>query len=251
MPSTTTLFPGVALITGAASGIGQATALSFAREGCLKIAICDKSAPGLAQTTAEITAQAPDTQIETIEVDVSDSGSVAAMMRRVVSRRGWVDYVVNAAGIQGATKRSLDLTGDEFDAVNGEPLATHDGRAGDRGSDCAYSESAGGWSGETWRVTAYCASKSAVMALARCDAIDYSRHNIRVNCVRPGLVETPMALGSPEQRKMFAPAVAIALMNRMGRPQEIADACLFLCSSKATFVQGGGVGGGWGGYTIV
>lgn len=85
---------------------------------------------------------------------------------------------------------------------------------------------------------AYCASKSAVIGMTRADAIDYSTDNIRVNCVCPGVIETSMTTGTKEVIERLAPAVRIAPMQRMGLAEEVADAVLFLCSPKASFVQG-------------
>lgn len=93
----------------------------------------------------------------------------------------------------------------------------------------------------------YCASKAAVIGMTRADAIDYSSSSIRVNCVCPGLVDTPML--DAFQEKVLERDIAVAPMNRMGTPQEIADVALFLASSKASFVQGAAFVVD-GGYTI-
>jgi NAD(P)-dependent dehydrogenase (short-subunit alcohol dehydrogenase family) len=85
---------------------------------------------------------------------------------------------------------------------------------------------------------AYCASKAAIIGMTRADAIDYSADGIRVNCVCPGVIETPMTTGDEEVRARLQPAVDIAPMKRMGKPEEVADAVLFLCSTFASFVQG-------------
>ncbi|KAE8377216.1 hypothetical protein BDV26DRAFT_218841 [Aspergillus bertholletiae] len=85
---------------------------------------------------------------------------------------------------------------------------------------------------------AYCSSKAAIIAMTRSDAIDYSKDDIRVNCVCPGVIETPMTTRSEEMREMLRPAVDIAPMKRMGQPDEVADTVLFLCSTFASFVQG-------------
>lgn len=74
--------------------------------------------------------------------------------------------------------------------------------------------------------------------MTRADAIDYSKHDIRVNCVCPGVIETPLVMGRAEIRETITPAVEIAPMRRMGQPAEVADAVLFLCSTQASFVQG-------------
>lgn len=138
-----TLFPGVALITGAASGasslylhhflsdygihkrcmltrlgIGRATALAFAISGCQKIAIADRSVEELVQTQDSIAKEAPNAAVETIMVNVAQPESVAAMTARIATRWGRIDYAVNAAGIQGPAQRSTELTLDEFDEIN-------------------------------------------------------------------------------------------------------------------------------------
>lgn len=87
-------------------------------------------------------------------------------------------------------------------------------------------------------IAAYCASKAAVIAMTRADAIDYSKDGIRVNCVCPGVIETPLVMEKPEVREAIMPAVETAPMKRMGQPAEVADAILFLCSTQASFVQG-------------
>jgi NAD(P)-dependent dehydrogenase (short-subunit alcohol dehydrogenase family) len=77
-----------------------------------------------------------------------------------------------------------------------------------------------------------------VIGMTRADAIDYSTDGIRVNCVCPGVIKTPMTTSSEELRERLGPAIEIAPMKRMGMPEEVADAVLFLCSTKASFIQG-------------
>jgi NAD(P)-dependent dehydrogenase (short-subunit alcohol dehydrogenase family) len=84
----------------------------------------------------------------------------------------------------------------------------------------------------------YGASKAAVISLTRSDAIDYARDGIRVNCVCPGVIETPMTVSDEESRSKLEPYVQMAAVGRMGQPGEIADAVLFLCSARASFVHG-------------
>lgn len=93
------------------------------------------------------------------------------------------------------------------------------------------------------QIAAYCSAKAAIIGLTKSDALDYSAHNIRVNCVCPGVIETPLI--NDEVRK----AISIAPMNRAGTPEEIADCILFLCSPKSSFVQGAALVAD-GGYTI-
>lgn len=84
----------------------------------------------------------------------------------------------------------------------------------------------------------YSASKAAVISLTRSDAIDYAKDGIRVNCVCPGVIETPMTAWDDESRRRQEPFVQMAPVGRIGQPDEVADAALFLCSAKASFVQG-------------
>lgn len=93
------------------------------------------------------------------------------------------------------------------------------------------------------------ASKAAVINMTRSDAIDYSQDGIRVNCVCPGVIATPMTTSSDELIQRLRPAIDIAPMRRMGTPEEVANAVLFLCSSQASFVQGHAMVVD-GGYTI-
>lgn len=143
--------------------------------------------------------------------------------------------------------------------VNQEPLPTTKGRQGNRGVVVNVASQLGivarpqarkfyftPIEGETlMRITtaAYCSAKAAIIGLTKSDALDYSAHNIRVNCVCPGVIETPLI--NDEVRK----AISIAPMNRAGTPEEIADCILFLCSPKSSFVQGAALVAD-GGYTI-
>lgn len=96
----------------------------------------------------------------------------------------------------------------------------------------------GGWCYTDFNPVAYSGSKAGVIAMTRGDAIDYSEVGIRVNCICPGIIETPMTAGAEELATMLKPSIDIAPMKRMGKPQEVADCALFLCSTKASFVQG-------------
>lgn len=251
-----TLFPGIALITGAASGIGRATALSFALEGCTQIAICDRNAAGLQETSALIREKSENAEVLVHEVDMLKEVDIERMVKETVQRWGRVDYAVNAAGVIGNNARSTETSAAQFDLVTDinyrgcwlssraelaqmvmqEPLPSHDWRPGERGSVVNIASQLGVVGRPDAPV--YCASKSAVIGMTRCDAIDYSKDSIRVNCVCPGVIATPMTQSDPKFREALKPAIDIAPMKRMGTAQEIADACLFLCSTKASFVQG-------------
>ncbi|OWP01915.1 hypothetical protein B2J93_4765 [Marssonina coronariae] len=237
-------------------GIGRATAISFSLEGCPQIAICDKNRDGLLKTEKymkEVSAQA---EILVCPVDMLEEEQVWGMVQKCVAAWGRLDYAVNAAGIIGNNERSTSTSANDFDLITNinhrgtwlssraeltqmlkqEPLPTHDGRQGNRGSIVNVASQLGIVSRP--KAPAYCASKAAVISLTKSDAIDYSKDDIRINCVCPGVIATPMTQGDPVFARALEPAIAAAPMGRMGSAQEVADACLFLCSSKATFVQG-------------
>ncbi|KAI0182153.1 NAD(P)-binding protein [Hypoxylon sp. FL1284] len=255
--------PGVALITGAAgTGIGAAVARGLARSGCARFVIAD--AKPLASTRAAIEAARPGAEVVAREGDVSSEAFASGLAAAAGAAFGRVDYAVACAGVLGAALRSHETAVAEFDRVAGvnwrgawltsraalaqmlrqEPLAAHPGVRG----AVVNIASQLGIVGRPAAAT-YCASKAAVINMTRSDAIDYSRDGIRVNCVCPGVIETPMTTGSPEVTERLRPAIDIAPMRRMGTPEEVADAVLFLCSNQASFIQGHALVVD-GGYTI-
>ncbi|KAJ4024272.1 hypothetical protein NW752_002840 [Fusarium irregulare] len=278
MATSNTLFPGVALVTGASSGIGRQIAISFAVEGCRKLALFDKDGNGLTETKNALESVAENAEVHLFETDNLDADQVFKSMSLAISQFGRIDYAVNCAGmfyissyvqlteslgIYGPTKPSHNVTTAEFDHVmhtNFRGLwlcareelnhmsaqdvgVTHDGRPGFRGSIVNVGSNLG-LVGKP-ETPVYSASKAAITSLTRSDAIDYAKHQIRVNCVCPGVIETPMTADVPEDD----PAVQTAVMKRKGTPQEVADAVLFLSSPKASFIQGTALSVD-GGYTI-
>ncbi|KAK6005273.1 hypothetical protein QM012_008052 [Aureobasidium pullulans] len=256
-----TLFPGVALITGASSGIGKATATAFAQEGCTRIVLADISEASLVQTRSSLTQTFPSVEFLAVPTDISSPSSVRDLFRKTLDTFKRLDYAVNCAGVLGAAKKSHEMTLEEFDhivnvdyrgswlcsreelkiMVNQEPLETQNGRQGNRGVIVNVASQLGIVARP--QAPAYCSAKAAIISLTKSDALDYSPHNIRVNCVCPGVIETPLI--NDEVRK----AISIAPMNRAGTPEEIADCILFLCSPKSSFVQGAALVAD-GGYTI-
>ncbi|CAF3448087.1 unnamed protein product [Fusarium graminearum] len=251
------IFKGIALVTGAASGIGRATAISFARERCLRLVLADRDADKLKDTQKTIIDmsknQNQNIQVIAIPTDISKENDIENLYDTTIEKFGRVDYVVNGAGVLSNNKRSHESTIEEFDLINNvnyrgcwlssraairqmlkqEPLPTHDGRPGSRGSIINIASQLGVVGRPA--APAYCGSKAAVINMTRCDAIDYSKDLIRVNAVCPGVIDTAM---TRPQADVLAPAVNIAPMGRMGTAQEVADCVLFLASSKASFVQG-------------
>lgn len=194
-------------------------------------------------------------------------------MNETVEKFGRLDYCVNCAGIMGNNQNSTDTSTADFDLINNvnyrgcwlssraqlramlkqDPLPSHDPeRPAQRGSviniasqlalvgrPCArkYDLLVSCHSSDK-TLAAYSGSKAAVIALTRADAIDYSKYNIRINCICPGIIETPMTICDEERIRLLQPAIAIAPMGRMGKVGEIADCVLFLSSTQASFVQG-------------
>ncbi|KAI7778615.1 hypothetical protein LA080_001945 [Diaporthe eres] len=258
-------FPGVAFITGAGgTGIGAAVARGFARSGCSRIAITDLNRKSLADTRDAILQIDPKAQVVSQEGDISDEGFVNSFVQDVAKRFSRIDYSVSCAGILGESLRSHETSTAAFDLITnvnykGTWLASravishmlrqqpHEDHPEQRGSIVNIASQLGVVARPA--AAPYCASKAAIINMTRSDAIDYSQDGIRVNCVCPGVIATPMTTSSDELIQRLRPAIDIAPMKRMGTPEEVANAVLFLCSSQASFVQGHAMVVD-GGYTI-
>ncbi|CAI4216849.1 unnamed protein product [Parascedosporium putredinis] len=242
------LFPGSALVTGAASGIGRQVAISFIQEGCSRIALLDRNAEGLEETSQLCKQIDPAAHVFKLEFDARNEKDIDLAISAAHHALGRIDYALDVADFDDVTTinyRGLWIAqrAEISHMLKQEPLATHDGRPGNRGAVVNIASNLGIVSRP--ETPAYNGSKAAVVSLTKTDAIDYSKHNIRVNCVCPGLVQTPMTKDLPPDD----PAMFVAPMGRMAQPQEVADAVLFLCSSKATYIQGAALSVD-GGYTI-
>ena len=224
----------VALVTGAASGIGAACARRFSDEGAV-VAGFDLQEPLEDAPFASFTVG-----------DVRDEAEVRALVRRVADDHGGVDVVLNAAGVV-STGPAHDLSLDEWQRAIGVNLtgtflvAKHalGVMMGQRSGSVVNVASIEGLEGIDV-APAYNASKGGVIALTRQLAVDYGRMGIRVNCLCPGVIETPMiaplqAAGMEGYRASIAEA---HLLGRLGHPDEIAGAAAFLASDDASFVTG-------------
>ncbi|GKT47534.1 2-(R)-hydroxypropyl-CoM dehydrogenase [Colletotrichum spaethianum] len=247
-------FPGVAFITGAGgTGIGAAVARGFARSGCSRIAITDLNKKSLADTRNVILQIDPKAQVLSREGDVSDESFVNYFVQDVAKQFGRIDYSVSCAGILGQSLRSHETSTAAFDLITnvnckGSWLVSravlshmlnqqpHEEHPSQRGAIVNIASQLGVVARPA--AAPYCASKAAIINMTRSDAIDYSQDGIRINCVCPGVIATPMTTASEELVQRLRPAIDIAPMKRMGTPEEVANAVLFLCSSQASFVQG-------------
>ncbi len=241
----------VCVITGGGSGIGRATCLLFAREGA-KVVVADKSLLAAQAVAKEIGASA-----FAIEVDVADSRSVQKMVADVIDRFGRIDVLVNNAGygIPGSVVETSEDDWNKLMAVNvngvylGSKYVIQEMKA--RGGGVIVNTASTVAAIGIRDRAAYCASKGAVAALTRAMALDHVADNIRVNAVAPGTIDSPyfqdMFAKSPRAAEMRRELESRPAMNRLGRPEEIANGMLFLASDESSFMTGAvlTIDGGW------
>jgi NAD(P)-dependent dehydrogenase (short-subunit alcohol dehydrogenase family) len=236
----------VALVTGGASGIGQATAGVMVREGA-RVAVADRAEADAAGTVALINAAGG--QAIAIGGDVTREADVAAMVARTVAAFGRIDCAFNNAGIAGravgpAGQRSHELSQEAFDTMLAVNLRgvflclKHEVTqmlAQGGGGAIVNTASIAGLIGLATSAH-YVAAKHGVVGLTKSTAIEYAQDGIRVNCVNPGYITTPMTEEIVKTR--FDEVMAKVPMNRMGVPEEIAEAVVWMCSDKASFMTG-------------
>lgn len=235
----------VALITGGASGIGRATALLFAQEGAA-VSVADINSE-LGQTVVqEIKSQGGHASF--IQCDVTKAGDCRRAVDAALEQFGRLDILFNNAGI---IRRAdvVETTEEEWDqvlAVNLKSIFLMSKYAvpvmAEAGGGAIINTSSGWGMKGGPKAVSYCASKGAVVNMTRAMAIDHGAQNIRVNCICPGDVDTPMLrhearqLGQPEAE--FLAEAAIRPLRRFGQPVEIAQAVLYLASDASSYVTG-------------
>jgi meso-butanediol dehydrogenase/(S,S)-butanediol dehydrogenase/diacetyl reductase len=232
----------VAFITGAASGIGLACALRFAQEGA-KIAGFDIANPA-DEGWQELLALDPDAHFS--EGDVREEADIEAVVAATVKRFGRIDCLVNSAGVSAAGSVG-DLEAVEWDRVldinlkgtylTSKHVVKHMVEQGSGNIvNLASIEGLEAFPAQA----AYNASKGGVVLLTKNMAIDYGDYGIRVNCLCPGLIDTPMTaiLHMEELKPMRDKFVRSHMLGRAGKPEEVASAALFLVSDDASFVTG-------------
>jgi NAD(P)-dependent dehydrogenase (short-subunit alcohol dehydrogenase family) len=234
----------VALVTGAASGLGLATARAFAESGA-SVVLADwneKDAQSAAQDLAN-----KGHKTLAVPCDVSDDAQVEAMVKKTVSTFGRLDAAYNNAGVQNVLAETADTTREDYDRVMGVNLRgvwscmkfeLQQMRKQGSGTIVNCS-SLGGLVGGAERGI-YHAAKHGVIGFTKSAALEYAARGIRINAVCPGLIWTPMAdqmvaVGQGEALKAMEKSIPMA---RVGRPEEIADAVLWLCSDAASYITG-------------
>lgn len=235
----------VAIITGAGSGIGRASAVLFAKEGA-KVAVADIVRKGSLETVKMIRNSGGDATF--VETDVSRASDVERMVKTTVEKYGKLDILFNNAGIN-LEKTVTDTTEEELNKVidinlKGVFLCSRYAipeMIRNSGGVIINTASIRGLVGQ-FHLAAYCASKGAVVLLTKAMALDYGPYNIRVNCICPGGIQTPMheaflATVADPEREMREMLKKIPL-GRIGQPEDVAHAALFLASDESFYITG-------------
>jgi NAD(P)-dependent dehydrogenase (short-subunit alcohol dehydrogenase family) len=232
-----------ALVTGGGSGLGRASAIALARAGAT-VTVADVNEQGGKETAALVFEDAGGDG-DFVRADVTQPDDVAAMVEKTVARWGHLDCAVNNAGMTGTAAPTADYTLDDWNRTIALNLTSvflclkHEIPAMiERGGSIVNMASGAGLVGFAG-LPAYVASKHGVVGLTKAAALEYAKQGVRINAICPGSTRTPMLegfMGGDEQvERMMTRAVPL---GRLGRPEEIAEAVVWLCSDAASFVAG-------------
>ncbi|MBI3477967.1 MAG: SDR family oxidoreductase [Acidobacteria bacterium] len=233
----------VAIVTGGTSGIGRDAAILFAKEGA-KVVVAGRREVEGKETMDLVGAEGGDGLF--VKTDVSKTADVQVLVQKTVEKFGRLDIAFNNAGVEGAWTPIVDQSEEAWDStininLKGVWLCLKYQirqmlKQGSGGAICNMA-SVAGWIGSAGAAT-YCASKHGVIGLTKSAALETARSGIRINAVCPAVIETPMGeriFGAPEMKKY---ALGLHPIGRFGTPMEIAEAVVWMCSDKASFMTG-------------
>lgn len=235
----------VALITGAAKGIGEATARMFAREGAI-LGLLDKDAEALKATAGAI--EQTGAKVVSVAGDVSKRDDIGALVQKLVAAAGPINILVNNAGVT-LTRPFIDTTPEDLDflvSVNlkglmlaSQAVIPHMVKAG--GGAIVHDASNAGIVGRPWQPV-YGATKAGVVSLTKSMALALAKDKIRVNCICPGSIDTPMLRGALTSSGNFdlnwRRTEMVIPLGHIGKADDIAAATLFLASDEAKYITG-------------
>jgi NAD(P)-dependent dehydrogenase (short-subunit alcohol dehydrogenase family) len=236
----------VLVVTGGASGIGLATAVLAARSGAAGIVLADRDPDTLGAAADAV--QACGCAVQAVTADVTTEDGPDTIADRAVSRFGRLDCAVNAAGVEGGIHPLDSCEDKEFDAVMSvnvrgvfrcmraqlrQMYRQQSGSIVNIASAAVFGVHPG--------LGAYVASKAAVLALSKVAAKEAGRHGVRVNALCPGLTDTPMLRESLRTRPLTSSIAERIALGRIGTPEELAEAAVWLCSDRSSFATGVGL----------
>lgn len=241
----------IAIVTGGGSGIGRATSLLFAENGA-NVVVADVDVEG-----GEETARLLNGKGIFIKTNVAESREIKHLIQETINQFGTIDILVNNAGISNSEVRSMDMTEEEWDRVIdinlksvflGIKYAAPEMMKKGSGS-IINTASLLGLKGQKY-LSAYNASKGGVVILTKNAALEYGKYGIRVNAIAPGVIDTKIIEGWKQNERKWPIISRANALGRIGTPQEVAQAILFLASDEASFITGTTLSVDGGGHTF-
>lgn len=232
----------VALVTGGASGIGRNSALLFAREGN-RVVVSDIDVEGGEQTVQQI--QDKNGEAIFVKTDVSEPQECQALVEKVVETYGRLDYACNNAGISGEENPTADYSIENWQRTINTNLSSIfyclkyqiPAMLKQGGGAIVNMASILGQVGFA-TAPAYVAAKHGIIGLTKTAALEYSQQGVRVNAVGPGFIHTPMISNLEEDQETRQMLVSLHPIGRLGKPAEVAELVVWLCSERASFITG-------------